>query len=346
VQDDTGKATAVRGSDFAVLARRVGRAGLLDRRPGYYAIRTGVTLALFAGGWAAFFIVGDSWYQILVAVLLAFAFTQVAFLGHDVGHRQVFRTRRASEIAGLGGNLSIGLGYGWWMDKHNRHHANPNHVDRDPDVGAGALVWTVEQAVGRTGIAGFLGRRQAVLFFPLCLLEGMNLHVASVRALFQGVVKHRWLEGILLAVHFAGYIALLLLALPVGKALVFAAVHQGLWGLYMGSAFAPNHKGMEMITAEDDRDFLRRQVLTSRNIRGGRVIDYLMGGLNYQVEHHLFPSMPSGSLRRAQPIVRAYCAEIGVAYHETGLIDSYGQALRHMHSVGAELRAAGSLTAG
>jgi fatty acid desaturase len=344
VQDDTGEATAVRGSDFAALARRIGQAGLLDRRPVYYAVRSGVTLALFAGGWAAFFLVGDSWYQIFVAVFLAFAFTQVAFLGHDIGHRQVFRNRRASQTAGLGGNLTIGLGYGWWMDKHNRHHANPNHIDRDPDVGPGVLAWTPEQATGRTGVVGFLGRWQAVLFFPLCLLEGMNLHVSSVRALFQGVVKNRWLEGILLAAHFAGYVALLLLALPVGKALVFAAVHQGLWGLYMGAAFAPNHKGMEIITVEDDHDFLRRQVLTSRNIRGGPVVDYLMGGLNYQIEHHLFPSMPSGSLHLAQPIVRDYCAEIGVPYHETGLVDSSRQVLAHMHAVGAGLRARESIT--
>ena len=64
-----------------------------------------------------------------------------------------------------------------------------------------------------------------------------------------------------------------------------------------------------------------------------------LGGLNYQIEHHLFPSMPTPNLRRAQPIVRAYCAELGVAYHESGLIDSYAQALRSMHASGAPLRA-------
>ncbi len=339
MRDESSAATAARGSDFAGLSRQVVGAGLLKPRPAYYAVRAAVTFALLGGGWAAFFLIGDSWWQVLTAVFLAFAFAQVAFLGHDVGHRQVFRTRRATQNAGMAGNLLIGLGYGWWIDKHNRHHANPNHVDRDPDVGPGALVWTTEQADGRTGVAGFLSRWQAVLFFPLCLLEGLNLHVASVRALFQGVVRNRWLEGTLLGLHFAGYVAILFLTLSPGKALVFAAVHQGLWGLYMGAAFAPNHKGMEMITGDDEHDFLRRQVLTSRNIRGGPVVDYLMGGLNYQVEHHLFPSMPSCNLRRAQPIVRDYCAGLGVPYHETGLIDSYRQALAHMHAVGAELRA-------
>lgn len=85
-------------------------------------------------------------------------------------------------------------------------------------------------------------------------------------------------------------------------------------------------------------DFLRKQVLTSRDVTGGKLMDAALGGLNHQIEHHLFPSMPSANLRLAKPIVRSYCVEIGVSYHESGLIDSYRQALRHLHQVGAPLR--------
>ena len=113
-------------------------------------------------------------------------------------------------------------------------------------------------------------------------------------------------------------------------------MQQGLFGLYLGCSFAPNHKGMPILARDDDTDFLRRQVLTSRNIRGGRFVDFALGGLNYQIEHHLFPSMPRVCLRHAQPIVRAYCLETGLPYVETGLIDSYRQALQHLHTVGRE----------
>jgi fatty acid desaturase len=98
---------------------------------------------------------------------------------------------------------------------------------------------------------------------------------------------------------------------------------------------------MPMWTGDRQRDFLRRQVLASRNVRGGWLTDIILGGLNYQIEHHLFPSMPSPQLRRAQPIVRKYCEGIGVDYLETGLIASYAQALRHLHRVGASIRGAG-----
>ncbi|WBB66658.1 acyl-CoA desaturase [Micromonospora sp. WMMD812] len=336
-----------RGSDYAQLSRRISQAGLLERRPGWYATRIVLTVGAFVAGWVAVVLVGDSWWQALVAVGLAVATTQVAFLGHDAGHRQMFRRRGPSEVVGLvAGNLAVGLSYGWWVDKHNRHHANPNHEDEDPDVGAGALVWTYEQARDTRGFGRWLARQQAFLFFPMLLLEGLNLHVASVRAVvgrepaggFSTPMRHRVVEALLLGAHTLGYLAVLLLVMSPGKALVFAAVHQGLWGLYMGCAFAPNHKGMPMPTAEDDLDFLRKQVLTSRNVRGGRFVDTALGGLNYQIEHHLFPNMPRANLRRAQPIVRDYCAERGIPYEETGLVDSYRQALGHLHEVGRPLR--------
>jgi fatty acid desaturase len=123
------------------------------------------------------------------------------------------------------------------------------------------------------------------------------------------------------------------------KAVVFIVVQQALFGLYLGCAFAPNHKGMPMLAADDRSDFLRRQVLTSRNVRGGWLVDFVLGGLNYQIEHHLFPSMPRPNLRRSQALVRQFCHQHGLAYCETTLLRSYGQALRHLHDVGRPLRA-------
>jgi len=146
-------------------------------------------------------------------------------------------------------------------------------------------------------------------------------------------------EAVLLVTHVAAYATLLLTSLSLGQALAFAAVHQALLGLHLGLAFAPNHKGMEMPAPDGERwGHLRRQVLTSRNVRGDALTDWFLGGLNYQIEHHLFPSMPRPHLRLAQPTVRAYCREMGIPYTETGLVDSYRQALRHMHEVGAPLR--------
>jgi len=328
---------ASRGSMYADLARQVKNTGLLERRSGYYAARITATVAVYAAVWAAVVLVGASWWVLALAPAMAVAYTQLAFLGHDAGHRQIFRGRRANDALGIAvADLGVGLSYGWWIDKHNRHHAHPNQEGKDPDIAPGALVFVAPQTRSRSGIVRTYIRLQAYLFFPLLLLEGLNLLVASVRALAGrgAAARHRGIEIPLFALNIGGYLGVLFLTLAPGQAIIFIAVHQGLFGLYMGCSFAPNHKGMPTLAADDTADFLHRQVLTSRNVDGGRLIDGVLGGLNYQIEHHLFPSMPRPNLRRVQPLVRRFCAENDVAYTQTSLIDSYRRALRHLHGIG------------
>jgi fatty acid desaturase len=331
----------LRGSAYAELSRRIKQAGLLDRRRGYYAGQIAAATVLCALGAAVFLLLGDSWWQLAVAVFFAVMSTQLGFLGHDAGHRQVFASRRANYILGVVlANIGVGFSYGWWVDKHNRHHAHPNDEDKDPDIGAGALVFTRAQAQASGRISRMFYRWQAWAFFPMLLLEALNLRVASVRYLITDRTRSRIREALMMSLHILGYLAVVFLVLSPVKALMFIAVHQWLFGLYLGCSFAPNHKGMPQLTAADAADFLRRQVLTSRNVRGHWLTDYALGGLNYQIEHHLFPSMPRANLRHAQHIVKTFCDTHHVPYLETGLIASYAQALRHLHQVGSSPRAA------
>jgi fatty acid desaturase len=338
------EAPARRGSDFAVLCRKVRAAGLLDRRPGRYSVRIAATLAAYSAAWAAFVWLGSSWFQLITAAVLGLLFTQVAFLGHDGGHQQILRSRRGNDLLTVfSGNLLVGLSFGWWVDKHTRHHANPNQEHHDPDIGDGVLAFTTEQiAAKHAGIGRFVAKHQAALFFPLLTLEGLNLHVAGARFLLAGgagrAARYRRLELVLFTAHALAYVGGLLLVLGPVKALAFFAVHQAVFGLYMGCSFAPNHKGMPIIPADEKVDYLRRQVLTSRNVRGGWFTDFLLGGLNYQIEHHLFPSLPRANLRAARGLVRAHCAERAISYTETSLAGSYAIVLRYLHSLGAPLR--------
>jgi fatty acid desaturase len=341
-RDPTARAVSAprgRWSEYTQLSRQIRQAGLLDRRRGWYAARIALNLALLAAGGAAFAVLGQSWWQLAVAAYLAVVFTQLAFVGHDAGHRQLFGSRRANNLAGLvHANLAVGISFGWWVPKHNAHHTNPNHEELDPDISITALAFTADQARARHGLVRLLARHQAWLFFPLLLLEAAHLHLASTKAILHGRGRANTVEGLLLGAHLGGYLTALLVVLSPAQALVFLAVHQGLFGLYLGCAFAPNHKGMPTLTQADELDFVRRQVLTSRNVAGSRPVDWLLGGLNYQIEHHLFPTMPRPNLRRAQPLIRAFCAHHDLPYAEASLVGSYAQALRHLHTVGAPLR--------
>ncbi|MFI6243040.1 fatty acid desaturase family protein [Micromonospora sp. NPDC050795] len=325
------------GSEFAALNRRISEAGLLKRRPAYYAVRLSVVATMLLGAWTAFFLIGSSWWTLAVAAVLGLVFSQVALVAHDLAHRQVFRTKAPSERVGrIAANIAVGMSYGWWMDKHTRHHNNPNHDDLDPDVQPEVLIWASESAWGRRGLKGFITRHQAGLFFPLLTLLSIDLRISSVKALRHPGMKHRGLEAGLMALHLAAYASALLVMLSPLQALTFFLVHHAVFGVYLGMTFAPNHKGMPHPTGSED--YLRKQVLTSRNVTGGWLTDTALGGLNYQIEHHLFPAMPTPNLKKAQPIVEAYCREIGVAYEQTSLTESYRQALRHLHAVGAPLR--------
>ena len=326
-------------SDFAELTRAIKERGLFDRRPWSYVFKFGLNAALMAVGWTAFALLGSSWWQLLTALLLAVVFAQLAFIGHDAGHKQIFRGRRANNVVGYLHGALVGLSFEWWVGKHNRHHANPNHEDDDPDLDIPLLSFTHEQADGKRGFLRWMTKYQAFLFFPLLLLEGLSLHVSSVQAVWRKEVKATKLEAVLLAAHIAGYLTAVFLVLSPLQAIACIAVHQGLWGVYLGCSFAPNHKGMPTLSAGQKLDHLRKQVMTSRNVRGGRIVDYLLGGLNYQIEHHLFPGMPRANLRRAQPVVQEFCRRRGLPYSQTSAAGSYADVLRHLHAIGAPLRA-------
>jgi hypothetical protein len=158
------------------------------------------------------------------------------------------------------GNLLLGLSFDWWIDKHTRHQ-RPNTDGVDPDIGEGALAFTRRQAHGRGSAFGrIVARHQAWLFFPM-LLEGINLHASSVRSLLDGTRRRRSrpVAAALITVHPAAYLAALFLVLSPWQALAFIAIQQGLFGVYMGASFAPNHKGMPILPADDKTDHLRRQ---------------------------------------------------------------------------------------
>lgn len=329
----------VADSGYGALAREIRQLGLMERRNVYYGVLLTVLLSSFAAVVTVMVLARGSWWLILLAPVLAVLSTQFGFVGHDAAHRQIARSSGRAAVLGLvHGNLLSGFSYGWWVAKHNAHHAQPNDLDTDPDVAAGAFVFDEGQATVRRGLAAVLTRHQAAIFFPMLLLEAMNLHLSGVRAVLRPGLRRRPTEAGLLVAHFVGYGVLLLTTMTWAQALVFLAVHQGLFGVYLGCTFAPSHKGMPVLGPDEAADPLLRQVLTSRNLRGGVATDLVYGGLDLQIEHHLFPAMPRPNLRRAQPVVRRFCRERGVPYTEVTPFEAYRLGLRHLHAVGAGLR--------
>ncbi|HWD83369.1 MAG TPA: acyl-CoA desaturase [Kribbella sp.] len=325
---------------YTDLLRTVRELGLFRRRQGYYLTRLGVVGFALLAVVTGVMLLGNSWHQLWLAAALALVLVQVAFLSHDSAHRQIFDSNARNDwTARILAGCVLGMSVSWWRSKHNKHHAAPNQVDRDPDVQLKAVAFT-PQAVADRGPAGrWFAARQGWLFFPLLTLEGVGLHASSLRHLLRrNASRTDRIDAAIVLARITTYVAALYLLLPVGKASAFLGLQLAVFGVCLGAAFAPNHKGMPIVPAGTKLDFLRRQVLMSRNIRGGVLTDLAMGGLNYQIEHHLFPSMPRPTLRKVQPIVREYCELHGIAYAEVGLFTSYGIVVNYLNDVGLHAR--------
>jgi fatty acid desaturase len=325
---------------YALLKGQIRDAGLLDPQGKYYAVKLTYTLALFAAGVALMFLL-DGWLRVLVAApFLAFVSAQLGFLSHDLGHKQVFGSTRANNWIGmLLANLLVGMSLCWWNDKHNAHHANPNHDGLDPDIDIPFMAFSEEQAREKRGLSRIFAAYQAFLFFPALTLTTYSMQIASVRFILRKEYRWRFPDAALLGAHFAFYYLGLPLLLGFWQGLVFILIHRGLLGLFIGAVFAPNHKGMMVIGEGDEKmDFLHKQVLTARSVRSTPLIDFLYGGLNHQAVHHLFPSMPRNKLRFAAEITRQFCAEQGIPYHLTGVRQSFKEILQSLHLTSAQLR--------
>ncbi len=312
----------------------------MRRAYGYYAVRFAMLAVALAGVWVAFAFIGDSWVQMAVAAALGIVLTQIIFYSHDAAHRQVFASQRANETTALiMGTLIGGVSLAWWHNKHNKHHQAPNQIGKDSDIDASVVHFYPPENPPKNRILAFLHQRQGWWFFPILSVEMLNLHAQGVQALLtRRGMKRRWTEIGMLLVRLGGYPALLFVVLSPGRATAFLVVQLVVTGMYLGTSFAASHIGMPIVPRDARIDFFRRQVLTSRNISGGRVASFAMGGLNYQIEHHLFPSMPRPNLHKVMPLVQNFCANNNIEYHEVNILKAWQIVALHLNKVGLSAR--------
>jgi len=325
---------------YRELSQEVHDAGLIQRRYWLsWAMIVGWTLTL-AALIVLVFILGVTWFQLLMAAGIGAVMAQLGLLAHDAAHRQLFASRRWNEwTARIIACLLVGISYGWWMNKHNSHHGYPNQVGKDPDIDSRVLAFTPEATDRRTGLRAKLAKRQGWFFIPLLFLEGLNLQAQSLKMLLtKPKVPYRVPETLMILVRHTAYFVLIFTILPLGMAFTSFGLQVGFFGLLLGGAFALNHIGRPTVAADMRIDFLHRQVVMSRNIKDGPFVRFFMGGLQYQIEHHLFPIAPRASLPAVQSIVRKYCSRYDIPYEERHVAEASRTVLAYLNQVGLKHR--------
>lgn len=332
-------------SNFSQVLNLVRDAGYLKKKPSFYIIRlvviSVIASALWTGaGFLAWAATLNGWWMVLafaIVALLGVMSAQYGFIAHEAAHRQIFRNNKLNDWTGLIlANLFAGLSYGFWLKKHNKHHQRPNQIGEDPDIAIRVLSFTTESKMSKKGIERWFSDRQGYLFPLLLLFTGFDLLLDSVAGMGRKdrSIGIRVLEfSLMLIRQFAPYVVLAIMFGPFWAVAMWFVMMMS-FGFFMGAAFAPNHKGMPLVEKDSSLDFFSRQVLTSRNIKGSWLKDNLMGGLNYQVEHHLFPSMARPFLRKTHAIVSEYCRQNDVTLVEMNLLSSYKVIMQHLNKVG------------
>jgi fatty acid desaturase len=278
------------------------------------------------------------WAHMLSAVLLGTFWQQMGWLSHDYLHHQVFKNRRWNNFMGyIMGNVSQGFSVEWWKAKHNLHHAVPNVAGGDPDIDTMPFLAWSEKLVENDleGLPQFLVANQHILYFPLLCAARLSWLLQSI-IYANGKAKRRYTELATLAIHHVAFIALLCSLGSFSRAITYLFVSQCSCSLMLAMAFSLNHNGMTVLDSgsQGRMEFNRLQILTGRDVgNGGGLVHWFMGGLDMQVEHHLFPRIPRHRLPEVRKRIMEMCKQYNVPYHNTGFWAGTKELLSRLRTV-------------
>lgn len=316
--------------DFRALRDELVREGRFTARPGFYALKTAVVLGLVLAGAAVR--LGDTGFAAtcLSALLVALGWQQGGWLAHEFLHHAVFAKRRDGRRAGVAlGSVVLGYSADWWNEKHNTHHALPNVHGADPDIDVfPALAFTPRDLKRVThGWQRWALRQQAWSCLPIVAFARLNWTVQGLlwSIMHREIPLRRWeIGGQLL--HLGWVLGLAFGGASVANGLGWLVLTNLLAGLFIGSVFIVGHNARPVLVEDGVADFWTLQVVTTRNVRAGRLTRWFFGGLETQTEHHLFPTMPRHHHEAVKPRVVALCAKHGIDYCE----ESFALGLVHV----------------
>jgi len=293
------------------------------------------------------------------ALMLALFWQQMAFVGHDIGHCSITHNFEFDNNFGIIiGNVLTGISIGWWKRSHNVHHIVCNSIENDPDIQHMPFMAVSEKILntrfissfhehtidGTNRLSKFLVGYQHYLFYPIMMLARFNLYIQGLlHVLLQPQVRWRTTEFVTI-VGFFVWFGLLVENIPgasLAQKMCYVVLSHALAGVLhvqicLSHFHMDTYNGHAYNDASDE--WFIMQLKTTLNIDCPTYLDWFHGGLQFQIEHHLWPRLPRHQLRYASNLVKEFCLKHGVRYHAPGWIDAQVELYHSMKNVAMKAR--------
>jgi fatty acid desaturase len=321
-----------------MLVAELSAAGCFRRAPVHSIAYGAFILATYAAAYGVLLTDPGLAARALAIVVLAALCMHGGFLAHEAGHGALTSNRRLATAVGLVFNTLVsGMCYAYFQHIHRKHHPHCNERAHDPDMQSELFTIYPESARGKGGFGRLITRHQAWLIWILVWLQGLTLKIDSLCLLARNLRTTR-AEQAVLALHVAMWLVVPALVIGIGDAWLNYSLITLLIGGYTGAAFLVNHIGTRVIEPDERRSHFLREIEVTRNLGTSRLADFVLGGLNNHIEHHVFPSMPTARLRAARGITREFCRRHGIDYKEMSWLQAAREVAGHFKAMSALVR--------
>lgn len=285
--------------------------------------------------------------------LLGMAWIQSAYLGHDSGHYQIMSSPAYNKVAQiLTGNCLTGISMAWWKWTHNAHHIACNSLDHDPDL-QHIPVFAVSNKFFNNMTSVFYGRKmdfdsvarffvsyQHLTYYPVMVVARINLYVQTLLLLFNPKRKviNRGLNIMGIMVFWTWY-PLLVSCLPTWEERIMFVLASFVVTAFQHIQFTLNHFSADVYIGQPlGNDWFEKQTFGSIDISCASWMDWLFGGLQFQLEHHLFPRLPRCNLRKVAPVVKDLCKKHNLPYRSLSFWEANVSTLKTLRDAALQAR--------
>ncbi|RUS91183.1 hypothetical protein EGW08_001096 [Elysia chlorotica] len=324
--------------DFRELRELVERRGWMDSPKLFFILSFLQCILLEVAAVVVLSYGGVSVYTLVLSMLLlATSQAQSGWIQHDVGHHSVFKDmKRAHFLHHIVVGFLKGASSKWWNFRHFQHHAKPNRVKKDPDIELARLFLIgdnlpLEFGKRKKGTMPYQHQHKYFFLLGPPLLLPFYFHFEII---YFCIKRGYWLDLFLSMAYFyrVGFL--------------FGPILGG-WGtyfFYIGMRFIESHwftwvtqmSHLPNDVARDTEtmDWFTMQLKTTCNVEPGVFNDWFTGHLNYQIEHHLFPTMPRTNFHKVRPLVMELCKKYNIEYRSKTLLTAFADIVRMLKKSG------------